>query len=145
MTFAEMGEPFEFRDMRNCFSTWLAIAGVAEELRDRLMGRAARSVGRRHYMAPDLGRLREAIEAIRLDLKDPTGQGSGPPDKEKLSGELSQVGEDRSAERRNPIENQEAGRGSQMVRQRFAKPSYVGSNPIHASAAAGLPLGVAGF
>src|SRR4051794_4081712 len=24
-------------------------------------------------------------------------------------------------------------RGSQVVRQRFAKPSYVGSNPIHAS------------
>ena len=27
----------------------------------------------------------------------------------------------------------EGWRGSQVVRQRFAKPSYVGSNPIHAS------------
>jgi intergrase/recombinase len=48
------GEPFEFNDLRHSFATWLASAGVPKETRDRLMGRAAASVGERHYTATDV-------------------------------------------------------------------------------------------
>lgn len=63
------GEELQFRDLRHCFSTWLASAGVPEELRDRLMGHAPRSVGLRHYTARDLEQLQTAVETIELSQK----------------------------------------------------------------------------
>lgn len=68
-SFRDTGEPFEFRDLRHTFSTWLASAGVAEDLRDRLMGHAPRTIGLRHYTAGDLGQLQAAVEKIYLSPK----------------------------------------------------------------------------
>ena len=41
-------------------------AGVASDVRDRLMGHAGRSVGARHYTAADLAVMAEAVARIAL-------------------------------------------------------------------------------
>jgi len=127
------GHPFEFNDLRHSFSTWLASAGVPKETRDRLMGHAAASVGERHYTARDVELLRQAIETIRLDPAGRPGHGSPPSQPPQLSPQLSQEELQDTGTDGQTLQNQIVRRGSQAVRQWFAKPSYVGSNPIHAS------------
>jgi integrase len=54
----------DFHATRRSFSTWLEAAGVHPETVDRLLGHVPKSVRARHYSAPDLGVLREAVERI---------------------------------------------------------------------------------
>lgn len=63
------GEPFRAHDLRACFSSWLASAGVDEETRGRLLGHAPRSMTSRHYTARDLTRLAHAVGSIKLAQK----------------------------------------------------------------------------
>jgi integrase len=105
------GEEMQFRDLRHCFSTWLASAGVAEELRDRLMGHAPRTVGLRHYTGVDLARLREAVETIQLREPAP-----------KLSEKLSEGEEKKMDERQIPQRIPGAPETTRTSGQRFRKP-----------------------
>ena len=68
------GQPFEFNDARHSFSTWLAAAGVAEGIRDRLMGHSPRTVAERHYTAKLIAQLQEAVETIRLGHDSESGK-----------------------------------------------------------------------
>ncbi len=62
-------ETLTFKDVtRHSFATWLGAASVADEVIGRLLGHAARTVTRRHYVGEDLATLRDAIERITLDL-----------------------------------------------------------------------------
>lgn len=59
----------DFKDAtRHSFATWLAIAGVDDAIIGRLMGHAAKSVTRRHYIGDDLAPLLAAIKKIQLNL-----------------------------------------------------------------------------
>jgi integrase len=59
----------DFQDAtRHTFATWLAGAGVEEAIISRLMGHAAKSVARKHYIDDDLGPLLAAIKKIQIDL-----------------------------------------------------------------------------
>jgi hypothetical protein len=60
------GHPVDARALRRCFSTWLDIAGVPEEVRGRLMGHAPKSVTAKHYTAEQVETDRAAIEKIAL-------------------------------------------------------------------------------
>jgi hypothetical protein len=53
---------------RHSFATWLGAAGVPDERIGRLLGHAARSVTRRHYVGDDIAKLQEAVEKIVLDV-----------------------------------------------------------------------------
>jgi hypothetical protein len=84
--------------------------------------------------ARDVELLRQAIETIRLDPAGRPGHGSPPSQPPQLSPQLSQEELQDTGTDGQTLQNQIVRRGSQAVRQWFAKPSYVGSNPIHASA-----------
>jgi integrase len=59
----------DFKDAtRHSFATWLAIAGVDDAIIGRLMGHAAKSVTRKHYIGDDLTPLLSAIKKIVLNL-----------------------------------------------------------------------------
>ncbi len=59
----------DFKDAtRHTFATWAAVAGVEDSIIGRLMGHAAKSVARKHYIDDDLAPLLAAIRKIRLDL-----------------------------------------------------------------------------
>ncbi len=62
------GKLIDFHAARRSVRTWLVDAGVSDENIDSVMGHAPRSVGRRHYTATDVERLRPVVEKINLDL-----------------------------------------------------------------------------
>lgn len=60
----EEDSSWDFRTLRRNFSTALDRAGISDGLKDRLMGHAPKSVRQRHYTAPDLQRMFQAVQQI---------------------------------------------------------------------------------
>jgi len=59
----------DFKDAtRHTFATWLAVQGVEESIIGRLMGHAAKTVARKHYIDESLVPLLDAVKKIHLDL-----------------------------------------------------------------------------
>jgi integrase len=60
------GHAFTFQASRRSFATWLSDAGIDEETRSRLMGHRLSSTVAKHYTAPVMRKLGEAVRTIPL-------------------------------------------------------------------------------
>lgn len=60
----EEDSAWDFRTLRRNFSTALDRAGIPDGLKDRLMGHAPKSIRQKHYTAPDLERMFQAVQQI---------------------------------------------------------------------------------
>jgi hypothetical protein len=137
--------------------TWLAAkdgSDVGGDLMDRLLGQAPRSTRARHYQAPSLDSLARAIRTLDFTILGLTLPPTEPKDHseksvhEKRPGSKTSRNEEQDSSRStmtivavnddDPAENKADQEALILPPAHLAKPSYVGSNPIHASEFAGV-------
>lgn len=73
-------EGIDFHATRRSLASWLEAARVPHELIERLLGHEPRSVLGRHYAAPDLGVLREALQRLGSRLAHGFASSRNRPD-----------------------------------------------------------------
>jgi integrase len=74
------GRPVDFKATRSSFASWLADAGVPDQVRKRLMGHTLRDVTEKHYTARDLDQLAQAVATIPLRWGEPVEPTSPEPE-----------------------------------------------------------------
>lgn len=126
-----------FHTGRHSLNTWLANAGVPKLMRQRLLGHAGEDVTDDRYTGKLALAIRDALAALPLrwglvqNTRTVTSEGQNGAENGKPSHEDA-PSHSLDADHENADDTVSGSHADEAV-QGIAKPSYVGSNPIHAS------------
>jgi integrase len=81
-------EDFTWHALRRTFASLLSDAGVSGELLDYLLGQSPRTTRGRHYQAPPMTALAEAVARMTLSLAERAGVGCAPESSPESSQQL---------------------------------------------------------
>ncbi len=125
-----------FHDSRHTINSWMLEAGVAEVIRKQLLGHAGKDVTDEKYTARRLSMTAGAVNALPFTWRPRFTEKLSEKDVEKSELPSSSYDDSPSYDADNHLSYSVGGHilsDDTRLSGRIAKPSYVGSNPIHAS------------